>query len=54
MVSKSNVLLKGDFNNSNVEIQSIGHAVELDGTFDSVEVKETATVDVKGNTSVKN
>gem|GEM_PF-1846167 len=52
VISKSNVLLEGDFKNSEVEIQSSGHVVELDGTFASVEMKESATLEIKGDTGI--
>ena len=53
IILKSNVLLEGDFKNSEVEIQSSGHAVELNGTFASVEVKESASLEIKGDTSIE-
>ncbi len=52
VISKSNVLLEGDFKNSEVEIQSSGHVVELNGTFASVEMKESATLEIKGDTGI--
>ena len=53
VILKSDVLLEGDFKDSEVEIQSSGHVAELNGRFASVEVKESARLEINGDTSIE-